>query len=50
MKEKENYNKDITYATNSELGFDFLRDKMKYSKFEMVLRDHTAIVDEIDLV
>ena len=27
---KENYNKDITYATNSELGFDFLRDNMKY--------------------
>ena len=48
-KRKENYNKDITYATNSELGFDFLRDNMKYSKSEMVLRDHNfAIVDEID--
>jgi len=46
---KENYNKDITYATNSELGFDFLRDNMKYSKNEMVLRKHNfAIVDEID--
>ena len=46
---KENYNKDITYATNSELGFDFLRDNMKYSKDEMVLRGHNfAIVDEID--
>ncbi len=46
---KENYNKDITYATNSELGFDFLRDNMKYSKNEMVLRGHNfAIVDEID--
>ena len=46
---KENYNKDITYATNSELGFDFLRDNMKYSKSEMVLREHNfAIVDEID--
>ncbi len=46
---KENYNKDITYATNSELGFDFLRDNMKYSKNEMVLREHNfAIVDEID--
>ncbi len=45
----ENYNKDITYATNSELGFDFLRDNMKYSKKEMVLRGHNfAIVDEID--
>ncbi len=46
---KENYNKDITYATNSELGFDYLRDNMKYSKNEMVLRKHNfAIVDEID--
>ena len=46
---KENYNKDITYATNSELGFDFLRDNMKFSKSEMVLREHNfAIVDEID--
>ena len=46
---KENYNKDITYATNSELGFDFLRDNMKFSKNEMVLRKHNfAIVDEID--
>ncbi len=46
---KENYNKDITYATNSELGFDFLRDNMKYTKSEMVLRTHNfAIVDEID--
>ncbi|OCW83832.1 preprotein translocase subunit SecA [Pelagibacteraceae bacterium GOM-A5] len=46
---KENYNKDITYATNSELGFDFLRDNMKYSENEMVLRKHNfAIVDEID--
>ncbi len=48
-KRKENYNKDITYATNSELGFDFLRDNMKYSRNEMVLRKHNfAIVDEID--
>ncbi len=46
---KENYSKDITYATNSELGFDFLRDNMKFSKNEMVLRKHNfAIVDEID--
>ncbi len=46
---KKNYYKDITYATNSELGFDFLRDNMKYSKNEMVLRKHNfAIVDEID--
>jgi len=46
---KKNYNCDITYATNSELGFDYLRDNMKYSKEEMVQRGHYfAIVDEID--
>ena len=46
---KENYDYDITYATNSELGFDYLRDNMKYSKHEMVQRDHHySIVDEID--
>ena len=46
---KENYNCDITYATNSELGFDYLRDNMKFSKEEMVQRDHFfSIVDEID--
>ena len=45
----ENYNCDITYATNSELGFDYLRDNMKYSKNEMVQREHFfSIVDEID--
>jgi len=46
---KENYSKDITYATNSELGFDYLRDNMKFSREEMVQRTHNyAIVDEID--
>jgi len=46
---KENYNCDITYATNSELGFDYLKDNMKYSQDEMVQRDHFfSIVDEID--
>ena len=46
---KKNYNFDITYATNSELGFDYLRDNMKFSTTEMVQRDHHfAIVDEID--
>tara|TARA_B100001540_G_scaffold51917_1_gene46886 strand:- start:1126 stop:3645 length:2520 start_codon:yes stop_codon:yes gene_type:complete len=44
-----NYKCDITYATNSELGFDYLRDNMKFSKVEMVQRGHNyAIVDEID--
>jgi len=46
---KQNYNYDITYATNSELGFDYLRDNMKYSQNEMVQREHHySIVDEID--
>ena len=46
---KENYNHDITYATNSELGFDYLRDNMKFSKDQMVQREHFySIVDEID--
>ncbi len=46
---KKNYNCDITYATNSELGFDYLRDNMRYSKTEMVQREHFfSIVDEID--
>ena len=46
---KLNYNCDITYATNSELGFDYLRDNMKFSFESMVQRGHSyAIVDEID--
>ena len=45
----KNYNCDITYATNSELGFDYLRDNMKFSKEQMVQREHFfSIVDEID--
>ena len=46
---RKNYNCDITYATNSELGFDYLRDNMKFSQKDMVQRNHNyAIVDEID--
>jgi len=46
---KRNYDLDITYATNSELGFDYLRDNMKFSKEQMVQREHFfTIVDEID--
>ena len=46
---KKNYNCDITYATNSELGFDYLRDNMKFSSEEMCQREHHfSIVDEID--
>jgi len=49
IERKKNYNCDITYATNSELGFDYLRDNMKFSEIEMVQRDHSfSIVDEID--
>ncbi len=49
FERKKNYNCDITYATNSELGFDYLRDNMKYSKEEKVQREpYYAIVDEID--
>ena len=49
LERKKNYNCDITYATNSELGFDYLRDNMKFSQKEMVQRSHAfSIVDEID--
>ena len=49
IERKKNYNCDITYATNSELGFDYLRDNMKFSQNEMVQREHFfSIVDEID--
>ena len=49
LERKKNYDCDITYATNSELGFDYLRDNMKFSKDQIVQRDHIfCIVDEID--
>ena len=42
---------DVTYGTNNELGFDYLRDNMKMRKSEMVQRGHTyAIVDEVDSI
>ncbi|MBX3574530.1 MAG: preprotein translocase subunit SecA [Mesorhizobium sp.] len=48
---KAAYNCDITYATNNELGFDYLRDNMKYNRAEMVQRGHNyAIVDEVDSI
>ncbi len=48
---KKNYNFDITYATNNELGFDYLRDNMKYELSEMVQRNHNyCIVDEVDSI
>ena len=48
---KKNYDMDITYATNNELGFDYLRDNMKYELEEMVQRGHNfCIVDEVDSI
>jgi len=45
------YNCDITYGTNNEFGFDYLRDNMKYSVEEMSQRGHIyAIIDEIDSI
>ena len=51
IERKKNYDCDITYATNNELGFDYLRDNMKYELNEMVQRDHNfCIVDEVDSI
>ena len=48
---REAYNCDITYATNNELGFDYLRDNMVIYKEQLVQRDlHYAIIDEVDSV
>ena len=48
---KAQYACDVTYATNNELGFDYLRDNMKMSAEEMVQRGHAyAIVDEVDSI
>lgn len=50
-KRKEQYLADITYGTNNEFGFDYLRDNMKYSLEEMVQREKNfAIVDEVDSI
>ena len=49
LERKQNYSYNITYATNSELGFDYLRDNMKFSSEEIAQRGHHySIVDEID--
>lgn len=48
---REAYGCDITYVTNNELGFDYLRDNMVIYKEQLVLRDlHYAIIDEVDSV
>ncbi|WP_120499459.1 preprotein translocase subunit SecA [Roseovarius sp. EL26] len=50
-EKKEAYASDVTYATNNELGFDYLRDNMKSSLEEMNQRDHHfAVVDEVDSI
>ncbi len=46
----EAYNADITYCTNNELGFDYLRDNMKFASAQQVQRLHYAIVDEVDSI
>ena len=48
---REAYNADITYSTNNELGFDYLRDNMKHSRDQMVQRPFNfAIIDEVDSI
>ena len=50
-KRRESYAADITYCTNNELGFDYLRDNMAIYKQELVQRGHAfAIVDEVDSI
>ena len=51
MGRKEAYAADITYGTNNEFGFDYLRDNMKYSLDQMAQRGHNfAIIDEVDSI
>src|SRR5579884_1381105 len=51
QERRDAYNADITYGTNNEFGFDYLRDNMKYSRDQMVQRPFNfAIVDEVDSI
>ncbi len=51
IERKEAYNSDITYGTNNELGFDYLRDNMKFRLADCAQRGHHfAIVDEVDSI
>jgi preprotein translocase subunit SecA len=51
QERRDAYLADITYATNNELGFDYLRDNMKFTREQMVQRPfHYAIVDEVDSI
>tara|TARA_B100000929_G_scaffold286185_1_gene270872 strand:+ start:2631 stop:5192 length:2562 start_codon:yes stop_codon:yes gene_type:complete len=51
LERKKNYSLDITYATNNELGFDYLRDNMKYNISDMVQKNRNfCIIDEVDSI
>lgn len=51
VSRKEAYDCDVTYGTNNEYGFDYLRDNMAFAKEDLVQRDlHYAIVDEVDSI
>ncbi len=51
VQRKASYAADVTYGTNNEFGFDYLRDNMKYSRAQMAQRGHVyAIVDEVDSI
>lgn len=51
VQRREQYNCDITYATNNELGFDYLRDNMKFYASELVMRPFNyALIDEVDSI
>ncbi|KKC35797.1 preprotein translocase subunit SecA [Devosia epidermidihirudinis] len=51
VERKAAYAADITYGTNNEFGFDYLRDNMKYTREQMVQRGHAfGIVDEVDSI
>ena len=51
FERKEAYKKDVTYGTNNEFGFDYLRDNMKFRLSDLVQREHHyGIVDEVDSI
>ena len=51
LEREKNYSLDITYATNNELGFDYLRDNMKYNISDMVQKNRNfCIIDEVDSI
>ena len=51
LEKKENYAKDVVYATNNELGFDYLRDNMVLREEDRLQRDpYFVVVDEVDSI